>query len=385
MKHRIFGWLLAMLILFSLSTAETFACTTFCLRDGERVVFGKNYDWMIGDGMLFVNKRGAAKTAQVEGKPARWISQFGSVTFNQYGREFPSGGINEAGLVIELMWLDDTIYPAPGDSETIGVLDWIQFQLDNYNSVEEVVANADKLRIKSEVKLHYLASDRSGRTATIEFLNGKFTPHFDEKLPVPALTNDTYQKSLEAWKKHSANEQMPAGVGSLERFVRAGKMIESFKAEKQKRPALSPVDYGFEVLANVAQPGATQWSIIYDLTNMQVHFRTMQNQKIKTFRVNSFDFSCASPVKMLDINADLSGDVGAKFSDYQTAANLDLLKRSFSGTPFLKNVPAAQISEMAKFPSELACDGKKPATEKAASQKSGLIGWLYNSIANLFA
>jgi penicillin V acylase-like amidase (Ntn superfamily) len=28
------------------------------------------------------------------------------VTFNQYGRNFPSGGMNEAGLVIELMWLE---------------------------------------------------------------------------------------------------------------------------------------------------------------------------------------------------------------------------------------------------------------------------------------
>jgi choloylglycine hydrolase len=26
-----------------------------------------------------------------------WTSRYGSITFNQYGREFPSGGINEKG------------------------------------------------------------------------------------------------------------------------------------------------------------------------------------------------------------------------------------------------------------------------------------------------
>jgi choloylglycine hydrolase len=34
-----------------------------------------------------------------DGKTISWISKYGSITFNQYGREFPTGGMNEKGLV----------------------------------------------------------------------------------------------------------------------------------------------------------------------------------------------------------------------------------------------------------------------------------------------
>ena len=101
--------------LLLLPVPEATACTTFCLKRGSQAVFGKNYDWGVGDGLVIVNKRGVAKTALIppQEKPARWVSRYGSLTFNQYGRELPSGGMNEAGLALELMWLDETRYPAP--------------------------------------------------------------------------------------------------------------------------------------------------------------------------------------------------------------------------------------------------------------------------------
>jgi choloylglycine hydrolase len=71
-------------------------CSTFCLA-GAGPVFGKNYDWDVADGLVIVNKRGVAKTAMTNDNPAKWTSKYGSVTFNQYGREMPCGGINEAG------------------------------------------------------------------------------------------------------------------------------------------------------------------------------------------------------------------------------------------------------------------------------------------------
>ncbi len=59
------------------------ACTTFCLKDASGLVFGRNYDYDFGDAMVLVNPRGVAKTSLLDGNPARWVSQFGSVTFNQ--------------------------------------------------------------------------------------------------------------------------------------------------------------------------------------------------------------------------------------------------------------------------------------------------------------
>ena len=64
---------------------EAAACTTFCYADGGTLVFGRNYDWNIGDGMVLVNKRSVTKRALVDPAPAAWTSKYGSITFNQYG------------------------------------------------------------------------------------------------------------------------------------------------------------------------------------------------------------------------------------------------------------------------------------------------------------
>ena len=86
-------------------------CTTFCLDHGDRPVFGRNYDWTVEDGLVIINKRGVTKASTL-GRLA-WTSKYGSATFNQYGREFPIGGMNEAGLVVESMVLLETEYPLP--------------------------------------------------------------------------------------------------------------------------------------------------------------------------------------------------------------------------------------------------------------------------------
>jgi len=113
---------LSILSLACLLVNPSLACTTFCLKNRGEVLFGGNYDWMIGDGLVFVNKRGVAKQATVEESEhqAQWVSKYGSVTFNQYGRENPMGGMNEAGLVVEVMWLAETEYPKEDARPTVG-------------------------------------------------------------------------------------------------------------------------------------------------------------------------------------------------------------------------------------------------------------------------
>ena len=52
------------------------ACSTFCFGSESTIVFGKNYDWNVPDGLVMVNPAGAMKTADVEGRPARWTSRY---------------------------------------------------------------------------------------------------------------------------------------------------------------------------------------------------------------------------------------------------------------------------------------------------------------------
>lgn len=364
--------LFSLLLLSSVFVSETLACTTFCLKNRGEVLFGKNYDWMIGDGLVFVNLRNVSKTSTDKSSPAGWVSRYGSVTFNQYGRENPMGGMNEAGLVVELMWLDETEYPQADRRPTVDTLEWIQYQLDTAGSVDEVLKNAETVRISSLVTLHYLVSDKNGNSATVEFLDGKLVAHTGEKLAVAALANDTFEKS---WKY--ASETLDFGgakplaqtESSFDRFTRAARATREFA--KQEKTEAEAVRYAFDVLSNVAQKNGTQWSIVYDQKRAKIHFRSRQSAPVKSVDLKQFDFACEGRVKIFDINTkDVSGDVSKKFIDYTRAANRDLIERSFGGTDFLKNTPAAVKDFLAEYPDGFTCDAGRTERKPEIKQTS---------------
>lgn len=342
--------ILAALILTLTSAVPAPACTTFCLRDEGRIVFGKNYDWNVGDGMLIVNKRGVARIADLSGdpKPASWVSKHGSVTFNQYGRDFPSGGMNEAGLTIELMWLEGSRYPAADARPAVDVLQWIQYQLDNHATVAEVLASDKGLRITSQTPIHYLVADRKGQVATVEFLGGRLAAHTGKDLPMAALANSTYAESLAFARKQG--DDVPDGIGSLHRFSRAARRVRTFDAGEA-----DPVAYAFETLDQVAQPGYTQWSIVYEVDRGRVHFRTLDRRKIRTLALKDVDFSCATPVRVLDLEADVQGDVAKRLVPYTRELNRDLVTASFRKTPFLARVPEAELERVTRYPESGVC------------------------------
>ena len=335
MKTKLSAALLALVL-----SVPASACTTFCLRDGGRIVFGKNYDWSVGDGLLIVNKRGVARKADAEGdpRPANWTSKYGSVTFNQYGRDFPSGGMNEKGLTIELMWLEGSRYPAADARPAVDVLQWIQYNLDNHATVAEVL-NADRsLRIAGSVPLHYLVADRQGQVATVEFLDGKMVAHIGQKLPVAALANDPYAESV------------GEGTGSRSRFGRAAQRVRSFKAK-----GTDAVAYAFETLDQVAQGSYTQWSIVYEVDRGRVHFRTRDRRKVRSLDLKDVDFSCSTPVRVLDLDADAEGDVARRLVPYTREINRELVTAAFRKTEFLAETPKSEIERVVRYPESASC------------------------------
>ena len=287
------------------------ACTTFLLNKDGNLVFGRNYDWITGAGIIHTNQRGLFKTSSIENQRAvNWVSLYGSITFNQYGKEFPTGGMNERGLVVEIMWLDGTNYPAPDERGALDVLQWVQYQLDMHTSVEDIIESDKKIRIADNATpLHFLIADAKGNAATIEFLNSKMIVHAGDKLPFPVLTNDSYAKSVTFAEQARASGSMP-GNNSLDRFATACKMVTEFKTSDTKLPLH---EYAFSILDKVAQGDFTKWSIVYDIKNKTVFFRTADFKSIKTFSFSAFDFACTTPSKMFDMNQIGSGDITSSF------------------------------------------------------------------------
>lgn len=290
---------------------SSFACTTFLLNKNGQLLFGRNYDWITGAGIIYTNQRGLFKTSAVENdKAISWVSKYGNITFNQYGKEFPTGGMNEQGLVVELMWLDGTKYASVDARPAIGELQWLQYQLDIHQTVDEVIQSENNIRISTKATpLHFLVADAKGNVATIEFLNGKMVVHKDDKLPFPVLTNDTYEKSIAAADQSAKTNKLP-GNNSLDRFVTACKMVNDLKTVDTK---LSLTDYAFSILDEVAQGDFTKWSIVYDIRNKKIHFKTNDFKNIKTFSFAPFDFSCNTTSKMFDMNQVAAGDISNYF------------------------------------------------------------------------
>jgi choloylglycine hydrolase len=328
------------------------ACSTFCMQKGERVVFGKNYDWNVGDGFLMVNKRNVAKQSATapEDNPARWVSRFGSVTFNQYGREFPLGGINEAGLVIEVMWLEEARYPGPDERPTVGCLQWLQYQLDTAATVKEVLASDDVVRIASAIPLHYLVADRGGNVASVEFLDGKMVAHTGEDLPAPVLTNTTYARSLVHLQQLEREDRQAADTyGSVDRFARAAARVRRYEAQTD------PVGYAFETLKGLAQGDATKWSIVYEMDSLRLSFRTLSDPAIRTLSLADVDFSCGSPVMVADMNSGPEGDLANRLEPYTSGLNKKLLEASYAKSPEHVRATTDGIALLAAYPESTSC------------------------------
>jgi penicillin V acylase-like amidase (Ntn superfamily) len=337
-----------------LFAAAAHPCTAFCIYAGDEAVVGKSYDWSMDVGLVVVNKRGIAKEAVVDDEnPARWVSTYGSVTFNQYGRELPMGGMNEVGLVVEVMWLEDTVYPEPDERAALDCLQWIQYVLDTCATVEEVVAAQEEVRVAgvNAALLHYLVADASGACAAVEFLEGEAVIHTGETLPAPALANGPYDNDVAFWLEHK--DALPdaaalEGIGSEKRFARAAAAADLY--DFIFMDSATAADYAAGVLDDVASPEFSQWRIVYDVKNGLIYWRTRENMDTRWLEADAFDYSPATPVKIFDMNAVAQGDVTEEFVDYSYEANRALVDASFAGTEFLKEVPEETREALARYP-----------------------------------
>ena len=171
---------------------STYPCSSFVLKNGKTILLGKNFDWTFDKGYIIKNLRNTTKVAYCthSGTPASWISKYGSITFNQNGKEMPYGGMNEKGLVIEMLWLDDTRFNISVDKEYLNELEWIQYQLDNFQTVDEVVTNVENLKVYPiKGKIHYILADTQGKSVIIEYLEGKPKIYEKEANACQAITN----------------------------------------------------------------------------------------------------------------------------------------------------------------------------------------------------
>ena len=366
MKRISFTLVLIIVAGWAVIVPKSYPCTAICLKDAAGWVAGFNHDWMLKDALIMTNKRGVSKIAaptdekSPKGPLARWTSKYGSVTFNQYGREFPSDGMNEKGLFVAILLLENSKWPASDSRASIRVSQWVQYQLDNSSNVQEVIDNDKLIGIVGSSPgepfnasaYHFFTCDRNGDCVTVEGINGKIVYHSKMNMPVKALSNTPYADSLNA-----LNRGKPIygnAYHSETRFILASQRLKEADANAPK----SATNYAFETLKKVASDdalGPSVWSVIYDLTNLRVSFRTHDNLQVRWYYLSAFDFSCSSPARVFDILSEHTRDVSGHFVPYSRQANKALIKKMWAHTPGLAGFTEEALERAAAYPDSCVC------------------------------
>jgi len=330
--------------LLLLGARPAHACSAFLRGGPAGPVLGKSYDWDDERGLVLVNKRGMDKRALVLSpgfSPAAWRSSLASLTFNQYGRELPNGGINEAGLTVEVLILPETTYELADARPAVTELGLVQYLLDQASTTAEAIELARKVRVDAvHARIHYFVCDAAASCGTLEFLGRKLVVSSGDAMPVRAVTNSPYAGSVRALAR-------PRTVsGSLARFaLLAGRLRDA--------PEGSPVAAAFADLEAVRFEDSTQWQIVYELRARRVHYRSRRHPSVKTVALGAFPPACVDPVMMLDISSDRAGDVASAFVPYREEANRALVEATLRSRRDV--LPAGTWRRVAAHPGSPRC------------------------------
>ena len=345
---RVSGLILAAGLCLALAFGrDALACSSFLVEKSGTIVAGRNLDsTKFRPGVVVINKRGVRKESRswnelaygqkVPNPSKTWVSKFGSITFNTFCRDFVDGGMNEAGLFIQKMSLVENKYPEDATKPRFFMMLWMQYVLDSFESVDQVVESAREVVIDGW-NWHFFAADAAGNTAAIEFIDGEAVLTYGEAMPISVLCNETYATEIERMQKYEGfggklpvilkgdpRTRDPDEPVEDERFVNAATL-----ARMSQDSPLPPLEYGMKILDEMAWEG-TQWSYVCDLTNKKVRFRTKDSPELKELSFAAFDFGPDSPARMLDIHA--TGDIGSgSFTDYNLEMNRANLEKKISG------------------------------------------------------
>ncbi|GLI94388.1 linear amide C-N hydrolase [Methylocystis echinoides] len=336
MKTRI-----ALAALFSaslLAPAVSEACSraVYMGKEGQ-IVTGRTMDWFVSDmdTNLWLYPRGLDRTSNTK-RPVTWKSKYGSVVTTIY-EGAAADGMNEKGLVANVLYLPDSKYPVASASDkrpTLAVSGWVQYVLDNYATTAEAVEALRKevfrtVPIETPTgepgTVHFAISDASGDSAIFEFLDGKLTIHHGKEYQV--MTNSPpfdQQLSLNKyWQTVGGSTFLPGTNRASDRFVRASFYINEAKQSADPREAVATV---FSVMRNVSVPigikipgqpniADTLWLSVSDQKNKVYYYQSTNSPGIIWAKLSELDFKEGSGVRklQLDGNPDVAGDQTRNF------------------------------------------------------------------------
>ena len=319
--------LLSAAVLSLLATAfEAQACTrAVYLGDNGDVITARSMDWKV-DVLtnLWIFPRGTQRSGQAGPNSLHWTSKYGSVIATGY-EVSTTDGMNEKGLVANLLWLVESQYPKYDASKPgLAISIWAQYILDNFATVQEAVdtlATEPFTVVTASVPgeerlatLHLSMSDATGDSAIVEYINGKQVIHHDRKYQV--MTNSPIfdqQLALESyWRQIGGTIFLPGTNRASDRFARASFYINAIPKSEDPVIALASV---FSVIRNASVPfgintpdepniSSTRWRTVSDHKRLLYFFESALTPNTFWVDLKQVDFSHETgKVMKLDLGA----------------------------------------------------------------------------------
>lgn len=322
----------------ALTSLRSDACTrcVFLGAEGE-VIVARSMDWVEDPGTnLYAFPRGMKRDGAAGPKSVAWSSKYGSVVCSFY--ECASvDGINEQGLVTNLLYLVESDYGKPdGRKPTLSIALWAQYALDNYATVAEAVEALRKepfvivapiLPNGMPAQGHLSMSDPTGDSAIFEYVGGKLVIHHGRDVQV--MTNSpVYDQQLaidKYWETIGGTAMLPGTSRAADRFARASFYIKVIPKKNDVKKSLASV---FGVIRNASVPlgvttpgqpniAGTIWRTVYDQTRMILYYDSATSPNVFWVPIAEMDFTEGTPVKKLTLAGDetYNGNAAYEFKD----------------------------------------------------------------------
>jgi penicillin V acylase-like amidase (Ntn superfamily) len=303
--------------------------------EAGQVVTGRTMDWAEEmNSNLWIFPRGMARNGHAGAKSVEWTSRYGSVIVSVY--EAATGdGMNEKGLVANLLYLTESEYIASDDPRPgMAISVWGQYLLDNFATVDEAVAAIRKETFRvvpvdapngAKGNVHLSISDPSGDSAIFEYVQGKLVIHHGKQYQV--MTNSpVYDQQLalnEYWKQLGGTVMLPGTNRAADRFARASFYINACRQSADPHEAVASV---FSVMRNVSVPrgistpgqpniSSTLWRTVADQKNRVYYFEATASPSLVWVKLDEIDFGLAAGTRRLAVQGkpDVGGNQTKQF------------------------------------------------------------------------
>jgi penicillin V acylase-like amidase (Ntn superfamily) len=318
---------------------ESDACTRVVYKGpNNTVITGRTMDFSMPiPANLWVFPRGMDRNGEVGSSSIKWTSKYGSVISSSWDIA-TADGMNEKGLVANMLWLTESEYPEfekNGDLPGLTISGWAQYALDNFANVQEAVDvfSKEAFAIVTDfipgtdkfTTIHLSLSDASGDNAVLEFVGGKLIIHHNPDYVV--MTNSpTYEKQLAIrgyWEQIPGTIMLPGTNRAADRFVRASFYLTAIPQTDNTRVAVASV---FSVIRNASVPyglslpdqpdiSNTQWRVVSDQKNLVYYFESVLLPNIFWVDLKKIDFSPKGGVRKLAVGNEhvYAGEVSKQF------------------------------------------------------------------------